>query len=502
VVNVQGWSRSERDVMKWMVRERIHVLGVVEHWMQGMEEVKVAGYQWWGINRRKHRRAKRGSGGVGVLVREDMCKRVMVLEKASDERAMWIRVRGVGEGKDRYVCVVYGECEGMESEEYRDWWEKIEAKVVAFRKKGWVTVMGDFNGRTGKELGENGEETKNTNGEKLIGMVGRQRLVAVNAGVKCVGKWTRILYTKDQVEPQRSVIDYILVEKEEEERVRRVKVEEEEELVSDHKEVWMEIEEAREKVVEKKARRLRWRVEEMKKEGSQYEARLQEEMEGWKEMVAKRVEEGGREEEIVEMVWGEYKGRVMRAMEKGVGKKVVSERAKAWWNAEVEKLRREKGKAYREMRKQEREGGEVSGAAEDYRAKRREYKRSVRKSKRNTWEEFVGEVEEARVKDTKRYWNVVKRLSGGRSTLPEVLEWQGKEVSDEEGRMEAWAGFFEKLGDPQENEEYDEGVKEEVEEEVRRMEKVVLWQRELDLPISDQEVEWGMSNMKAGKAGS
>jgi hypothetical protein len=65
VVNVQGWSRSERDVMKWMVRERIHVLGVVEHWMQGMEEVKVAGYQWWGINRRKHRRAKRGSGGAG-----------------------------------------------------------------------------------------------------------------------------------------------------------------------------------------------------------------------------------------------------------------------------------------------------------------------------------------------------------------------------------------------------------------------------------------------------
>jgi hypothetical protein len=36
-----------------------------------------------------------------------------------------------------------------------------------------------------------------------------------------------------------------------------------------------------------------------------------------------------------------------------------------------------------------------------------------------------------------------------------------------------------------------------VEEEVRRMQKVVLWQRELDLPISDTEVEWGMKNMKA-----
>ena len=135
------------------------------NWLRGMEKVEVEGYKWWGANRVVQKKAKRGSGGVGVLVRNDVWQRVVVMEEESDERMVWLRVRSVGEGNDRYVGIVYGECEGVDSEEGQDWWERVEGKIVAFRRRGKVMVMGDFTARTGKELGGNGEEVVNSNGE-------------------------------------------------------------------------------------------------------------------------------------------------------------------------------------------------------------------------------------------------------------------------------------------------------------------------------------------------
>ena len=87
-------------------------------------------------------------------------------------------------------------------------------------KKGRVMVMGDFNARVGKEIGSNGEETVNSDGNKLIGLVGRKGMVAANLGDNCIGKWTRILeYGDCEKERQQSIIDYILVEKDEEEGI-------------------------------------------------------------------------------------------------------------------------------------------------------------------------------------------------------------------------------------------------------------------------------------------
>ena len=103
------------------MKERVHILGMVETWFRGKDEVYVEGYKWWGINRVAKKRAKRGSGGVGVLVRDDVWPRVVLMEEESDERMMWIRVRAVEGGRDRYVGIVYGECNGVTTEETQGW---------------------------------------------------------------------------------------------------------------------------------------------------------------------------------------------------------------------------------------------------------------------------------------------------------------------------------------------------------------------------------------------
>ena len=47
----------------------------------------VEGYRWFGCNRRTlHRKAVRGSGGVGVLIREEVLKEYAVEVLDSDEK--------------------------------------------------------------------------------------------------------------------------------------------------------------------------------------------------------------------------------------------------------------------------------------------------------------------------------------------------------------------------------------------------------------------------------
>ena len=83
--NVCGWCK---DGSSWEEMRAVHdmraevidyyrpdVIALVETWLKGEEEIMVEGYRWFGCNRRTlHRKAVRGSGGVGVLIREEVLK--------------------------------------------------------------------------------------------------------------------------------------------------------------------------------------------------------------------------------------------------------------------------------------------------------------------------------------------------------------------------------------------------------------------------------------------
>ena len=71
------------------------VVAVVESWLTGEDEVVMEGYRWIGHSRRRlHKNAVRGSGGVGVLDKEDLLKHctVQVLD-VSVEGILWLQFR-------------------------------------------------------------------------------------------------------------------------------------------------------------------------------------------------------------------------------------------------------------------------------------------------------------------------------------------------------------------------------------------------------------------------
>ena len=108
--------------------------------------------------------------------------------------------------------------------------------------------------------------------------------------------------------------------------------------------------EAQELVNAKGTRREKWRIEEMRKNSKPYKEAVKKAMLGWEEFVNTKIYGGSGGGNIIDEVWNDFKRRLISAMRQGVGKKIVSGKARTWWNTSLEQCKKEKDKAYRALR--------------------------------------------------------------------------------------------------------------------------------------------------------
>ena len=200
--NVGGWSKKDGggwDKMKEALDMRARVvdfyrpdiMAVVETWLRGEEVIEVDGYRWFGRNRKGlHWKAVRGSGGVGLLIREEVLEGYAVEILESDiEDIMWVRMRQVDEDEEEAlvlaVCYIPPESSsrGVSADELL---QLLAEQVAKFHSQGPMILCGDFNARCGR-LDAGGEElpsrkaidvVKNSQGEAFVDF-----LRSVNMGV-------------------------------------------------------------------------------------------------------------------------------------------------------------------------------------------------------------------------------------------------------------------------------------------------------------------------------
>ena len=116
--NVGGWSKKDGggwDKMKEPLDMRARVvdiyrpdiMAVAETWLRGEEVIEVDGYRWFGRNRKGlHWKAVRGSGGVGLLIREEVLEGYAAEILESDiEDIMWVRMRQVDEDEEEALVL-------------------------------------------------------------------------------------------------------------------------------------------------------------------------------------------------------------------------------------------------------------------------------------------------------------------------------------------------------------------------------------------------------------
>ena len=160
--NVCGWSNlsrgetqsgrgvGENDVRSLVLKQyQPDIVGVVESWLRKDEEVVFEGYKWFGNNRKViHKKAVRGSGGVGVLVKESLLRSwsCEVLDNEVED-ILWVKLSSVVSELVLLLAVCYIPPISSVCNEER--WLRLSEQVSKYACLGTVILCGDFNARCG-----------------------------------------------------------------------------------------------------------------------------------------------------------------------------------------------------------------------------------------------------------------------------------------------------------------------------------------------------------------
>ena len=125
------------------------ILCLCETWLRDSDAISIPGYKWFGQNRKQlSKRANRGSGGVGILIRNSLSD-ISVMD-SSVEGILWLKI--VESAKPSCVilcvCVCYlppsTSSRGDSSDHFFDC---LATQIFTYRHLGCICICGDFNAR-------------------------------------------------------------------------------------------------------------------------------------------------------------------------------------------------------------------------------------------------------------------------------------------------------------------------------------------------------------------
>ena len=191
--------------------------------MKDDHSINIPGYTWYGNNRTAlSNRAVRGSGGVGILVKNNILKDydVIILDRGF-EGIIWLQLTSKFDSSFCiYICVVYlipeGSSRGNIAQEFYD---MLLSQVYMYYEENPLVIMGDLNGRIGDAQDfnahiDNGDirkrdsidHVKNRYGDYLVDFLGDSKMCTLN------GRFDQDKDNYTYVTPRgKSVVDYMIM---------------------------------------------------------------------------------------------------------------------------------------------------------------------------------------------------------------------------------------------------------------------------------------------------
>ena len=176
-----------------------HIIGLAETKLGRVPPV-LPGYSWYNKPR------KPGSGGVAILVRNDikhMTEQVQGMED-HDQEILWIKIKN--RNTPVYIGVFYGVQENTCGEEAQRQFSQITTQVNKLNNNGEIILMGDFNAKL-RIVSNQVNQEESRNGKLMQNMMNSTNLIS-KATMTCGGMWTRVNRKNTS---ERSIIDYILM---------------------------------------------------------------------------------------------------------------------------------------------------------------------------------------------------------------------------------------------------------------------------------------------------
>lgn len=433
---------------------------------------------------------ERANAGIGCILHRDI-KETVNKWVAVSERIMTIELKNKTSMKT--IIAVYGPDEDEKAEKKEKFWDDLNETMETTR--GNIFVAGDFNGRVGKRdhtytttIGKYGEEKRNNNGKRLLNFCIIHDLIITNTFFKHkdIHKFTRVQPSRGE----RSIINYVLVERVRRSIVRDVRVKRSFEIHSDHlllvADLRTEGEAAENNKVVDQRKIYQEVIKSYRLQDKTVASRYEEEIK------AKLTEEMEITENTdMEGMWIEFKSVITEAAREvcGINKQGKHKKQTAWWTEEIKQEVKTKKERWRRYLSEKTER-----SYEQYKEQRIKVKNLIKQSKQITWEDFGNKLERDGKSNQKLFYRVLKNLRGDKKIVSLAITNEAGEILTKETEiMERWKQYFQSLL----NEELTTEQLTNVELEIQQGEQIEINEGQ---EITKEELIDVIKQLKIGKA--
>ncbi len=322
--NIQGVKSKQYDLKHFVKTNHIDIIGLVETFRKDDQQVHVNGYNWVGKNRIND--VKKSQGGIGFLIKDN----VSILDdnvfdtKMDRYERLWVKVQ-MSESTDSvcYIAVAYFPCEGTDRPLTDEIYVSLLSEVLKLQQNdpnANVIVMGDFNGKIGKNPLNEDQSVNYNNGQGLLDFCDAGDLSILNLSDKCTGVYTWVR------NKQRSVLDYVCVSQNVINILDNVLIDDEgiHHLGSDHNMIVMTIKYTNNTVSKDISKGdFYWNIKPNQDWGPYKEA-LNTKFHNWDPINLSANE-----------AWNEWKDGIISAAKETIGCKYKDNKCKAWFDKEI-----------------------------------------------------------------------------------------------------------------------------------------------------------------------
>lgn len=480
--NVRGLNGKENELIQEMSEAGIDLLAITETKKKGQSVTELnEGYTMILSGVGQEVNAKRG---VGCVMNQNISTYLTKWETISEEI---LKVEFKMENKETLeVIILYGPDENEKKVIKDKFWEA--SNEVIEKCKGNIIILGDLNGRVGLNdassrdvIGNHGEVTRNSNGKRIIDFCLQNNLLVMNTFFKHkdIHKYTREVKSRNE----KSIIDYVLIDRDWRKRINDVRVLRGAEIGSDHyllrakTTIGNQIQKTQATTKIVKTNPITESIKSYKLSNEEVSQKFCTEIE---EEISKNSKD--QNEQNLEEIWSFFKNTIINAAKKICGTSKINKNKKqtSWWSKEINeetKLKKKKWKVYLSKRD--------NHTYNDYKKQRRKVKELILEAKKKCWEDFGHKMETDYQTNQKLFYRVIKnsRTSKTQTTIKQIKDKNGNLLTTDREIIERWKEHFQGMFNPkinvaqqeeEDNKQLEQGKEEEIDEiEIREAIKML-----------------------------
>lgn len=466
----------------------LDIIGLAETHLTRDNKVEVSGYTWFGHNRSSlHFRARKGSGGVGFLIRNNVFNDFYIkICDDSYEGLLWLELTNKSSSEILRTCVCYLVPEfSTRNVNPQDFFDRLLCQIHTFQKDSSLMLLGDFNSRIGDSddfiAGVDNlparnvvDFQKNTYCDMFLDFLISTNFCVLNGRNSDTNGFTYI-----STQGGASVVDYCLLPYEDLVKYEHFKVH----RISTLIESVVGIENIGHRTIPDHSV-LTWKfilpstdviensnhTSGMKREVgfTKYDRKnipscfmTDEQVSIKLNNTIEQLQSGQRNQMVIDTVYGDFCATLKSEMDRLLNPKEIlptsttqrkkKRTKKPWWNDNLSKL-------WKEMCIEERKwlkasGGDKKAQRPVFLAKRKLFDKHVQKYKREYWFKMQNELENQCENDNEEFWKNIGRLGIGferRNNIPmEIVKDDGTVSTKVQEVLMKWKDYFQDLLNPQ-----------------------------------------------------